>query len=119
MYELTIKDTVYKFHFGIGFISKINNTVKTAVAGFNGVQKPMGFLYHTASLVDGDATSLVEILLYGNEGQSPRLTRKAIEEWIDDPETDIDAEIQKVLDFLSTQNACKKTMQAVLPEKRK
>ena len=119
MYEISINDTAYQFHFGIGFMNKINQTVKANVQGMGGVTKPMGFLYHVANLVDGDATSLEEILFLGNEGQSPRLTRGAIEAWIDDPNTDIEAEIQKVLDFLSTQNACRKQVQAILNETQK
>ena len=57
------------------------------------------------------------ILYYGNKGQNPRLTEALIEEFIDDPDTDIDDLFEEVMGFLKSSNATKciteKTLKAV------
>ena len=43
-----------------------------------------------------------------NEGMEPRLTRKEIERYIEDENTDIEALFTEVLDFLKNANVSKK-----------
>ena len=39
MLELTIKDTVYQFNFGMGFMREINKRIGTPVEGLKDVKK--------------------------------------------------------------------------------
>lgn len=104
MFELTINGQVYQFNFGMGFFKEIN---KTAVRRSDGITMEQGFQMAVAKMLDGDPTGLVDVLDYGNKGQNPRLTRKTIEDYIDDCE-DIDGLVQQVLDFLETRNSTKR-----------
>lgn len=114
MFELTIKDKVYGFNFGMGFMREINKKVSTPVDGLPDVKKNIGLQYMIAGLIDGDLEALVDILLAANKGQNPRLTAEAIEAYIDDENTDIDALFAEVLDFLRNANATKKTVATLL-----
>lgn len=113
MMELTINDQVFSFNFGIGFLREINKT--TSVTS-NGISKNIGGAMQLADLMDGDTLALVDVLYLANKGQNPRITRNAIEDYLDDPETDIDAIFDMVLDFLSKSNATKKLYQRVVEE---
>ena len=113
MFELTIKDTVYQFHFGMGFLREINKTVKQAVDGVPEAKKNIGLRFKIAGIMDGDLEDLVDVLDVANKGQNPRITRNALDAYIDDPETDIDALFASVLDFFGTANVTKKTMKEI------
>lgn len=110
MLELTIKEKVYQFNFGMGFLREINKVVKTPVEGVKGLEQHVGLRYKVGGLMDGDPEALVEVLEIANKGQSPRVTRELLDAYIDDDETDIDALFVEVLDFLSRSNATKKTV---------
>lgn len=110
MLELTIKEKVYQFNFGMGFLREINRVVKTPVEGVKGLEQHVGLRYKVGGLMDGDPEALVEVLEIANKGQSPRVTRELLDAYIDDGETDIDALFVEVLDFLSRSNATKKTV---------
>lgn len=110
MLELTIKDKVYQFNFGMGFLREINKVVKTPVEGVKGLEQHVGLRYKVGGLMDGDPEALVEVLEIANKGQTPRVTRELLDGYIDDGETDIDALFSEVLDFLSRSNATKKTV---------
>jgi hypothetical protein len=114
MFELTIKDKVYGFNFGMGFMREVNKTVSTPVDGLPDVKKNIGLQYMIAGLIDGDLEALVDILLAANKGQNVRLTRDALDAYIDDENTDIDALFAEVLDFLRNANATKKTVATLL-----
>lgn len=107
MHELTIFDQTYTFNFGLGFVKEIN---KTDVIEQNGYKRNVGLQTRLAELLDGDVIALADILLMGNKGQTPRLTPAALEKYIDDPETDIDALFAEVLDFLRQTNAAGRTL---------
>ena len=110
MMELTINGTVYEFNFGMGFLREINKRVQTPVDGLKGVDKNIGLQFTVASIIDGDVEALVDALDIANKGMSPRLTRQALDAYIDDADTDIDGLFSMVIDFLSKANATKKTV---------
>ena len=113
MFELTINEVVYQFNFGMGFMREINKTLSAPVEGNKDIKKNIGLRFKVASLYDGDLEALVEILEAANKGQSPRVTRLLLDAYIDNPETDVDALIEEVLDFLRNANATKKTVAAI------
>lgn len=110
MFELTIKDEVYQFNFGIGFVREINKTVQKPADGIPGVKEDIGLAYKIGQIISGDVIALVEVLDVANKGQKPRLTRQMIEEHIDDSNTDIDKLFEDVMVFFRTANATKKIM---------
>lgn len=114
MFELTINGVVYSFHFGMGFMREINKKVTTPVDGLKDVKKNIGLQYLVASVIDGDLEALVDILDAANKGQNPRVTRAAIDAYIDDADTDIDALFAEVIDFLRNANATRKTVNMLL-----
>lgn len=105
--ELTINGAVYQFNAGIGFMREANKLQKQYQ---NGMEKEVGLSALAGGLVDGDVEDLITVLDLMNNGQEPRITRSTIESHIENPETDIDALFQKVIDFLSTANVSKKNM---------
>jgi hypothetical protein len=105
MFELTINDAVYQFRFGMGFMKEINATVSTPIDGLKNVEKSIGLNYHVAALIDGDLESLEKILIAANKGMNPRVTAPLLDSYIDDENTDVDALIKEVLDFLRKSNA--------------
>lgn len=118
MYEITINDTVYQFNFGMGFLRELNKLVKNPVDGMR-VEQNIGFRYYLADMLDGNPEALSTVLITANKGQSPRVTQKLIDEFIDDPDTDIDAVFDEVFDFFgksnSTKTAYNRLMQAIRP----
>jgi hypothetical protein len=110
MNYLEINGTQYPINFGIGFLKTINRQKQTQVANMDGVKKNIGLLYSVASIMDGDVEELINVILLGNQTEQPRLERKTLETYIDDPETDIDGLFDTVMDFLSSANACKRVI---------
>ena len=110
MMELTINGTVYEFNFGMGFLREINKRVQTPVDGLKGVDKNIRPQFTVASIIDGDVEALVDALDIANKGMNPRLTRQALDAYIDDADTDIDGLFSMVIDFLARANATKKTV---------
>ena len=108
MFEITVDEKVYQFHFGMGFMLEINKKVGTVIDGLPDVKKNMGLQYYVAGILDGDMEALVEVLDTANKAQKPRITREQLYRYIDDENTDIDKLFEDVLDFLSRANATKK-----------
>lgn len=111
--ELTINGQVYEFKFGIGFIKRVNGTAQTLVDGMPGMKEDVGLAYMITKVMNGDAIALADMLLAANAGFTPRVTMNALEDYIDDEGTDIDALFDEVLDFLSKANATKRTYAAI------
>ena len=114
MMELTINGQVYQFKFGMGFLREANKTV-TETNG-NGVKKNSGASYMIAGIFDGNVEDLVNTLDLANKGLEPRVTKALLDNFIDDPKTDIDQLFEDTLDFLKKANATRKTVMAI--EKR-
>lgn len=113
--ELTIKGKVYKFKAGIGFLRKINKTVTTPVQGSD-ERKEVGLRMLLIGLMDGEIEDLINALDFTNEGLEPRLTRKEIEEYIEDETTDIDKLFDDLLDFFGKANVSKRTMKLLMDQ---
>lgn len=121
MFELTINNVVYNFRFGMGFIRAINKTMSTPIDGIPGERQNVGLRYKIGCLYDGDVEALVDVLDFANKTEKPRVTRDLLDSYIDDPDTDIDALFNEVLDFLRQNNATKKVvaeLQKMVDEQR-
>ena len=112
--ELTINGNVCQFSFNVGFLRNINKTITVDVDGMDGVKRNVGLRYSVGLLLDGDLETLVDVLELANKGQSTRLTKKAIEDYIDDPETNVDEVFDSVIEGLKQANATKKATLATI-----
>lgn len=123
MFELTMNEQVYQFNFGMGFMREINKKIGIPVDGLPNVKKNIGLQYYVAMVIDKDVEALVDILDTANKGMNPRITREVLDAYIDDPDTDIDALFDEVIDFLKQTNATKNVtmelLEAVEKEKAK
>ena len=61
-------------------------------------------------LMDGEIEDLINALDFTNEGLEPRITRKEIEEYLEDETTDIDKLFEDLLDFFEKANVSKRAM---------
>ena len=116
MMELTINGEVYQFNFGMGFLQEINKRVSVPVDKIPDVKRNIGLSYLISGVIDRDPEDLVSILEAANKSLTPRVTRQLLDNYIDDPETDIDALFEQVIDFLKSANATKKTTLDLLEE---
>lgn len=116
MMELTINGKVYEFNFGMRFLREVNKKATVQVDGVKGAEKNVGLRMAVAGIVDGDMETLVDVLDLANKGQEPRVTREVLDNYIDDPDTDIDKLFEDVMDFLKKANATRKTTVAFLEE---
>lgn len=107
MMELTINGQVYQFNFGMGFLREANKLVSSSVEGTN-VKKDIGARYMIARVIDGEADALVDLLDVANKGHNPRVTKAALDAYIDNSDTDIDQLFDDTMDFLGKANATKK-----------
>lgn len=123
MMELTIGGTTYQFNFGMGFMRAVNKKYQKPVDNIPGVKENVGLQYLIAGILGGSVEFLVELLEAANGGQNPRVTRTLLDEYIDDPTTDIDALFKDTLDFLRSANATKSALiqmeEALEEQKRK
>ena len=115
MMELTINGEVYQFNFGMGFLREINKRVSVPV-DIPDVKRNIGLSYMISGVIDRDPEDLVSLLEAANKSLTPRVTRDLLDSYIDDPETDIDALFEQVIDFLKSANATKKTTLDLLEE---
>lgn len=118
MFELTINGEVYTFKFGIGFVKEVSG--KRQVTLGNGTKADVGLEYVIGQIYDGDVLALVDVLDVANKyTPAPRVTRKMLEDFIEDENTDIDKVLGMVLDFFAQSNATKKKTQTLMKEFRK
>ena len=113
--ELTINGRVYQFKASIAFMRLANNLVEEKVDNTNLAQK-VGLRYLIAGLIDGDVEQLINALDFMNTGFDQRLTRKEIEDFIEDENVDVDGIFEMVLDFLSKANVSKRTYNALMEQ---
>ena len=109
--ELTINGQVYQFNFGMGFMREMNKKVSMPVDGGKDAKKNIGLRYAVAGIMDGDVEALEDLLLVANKGQNPRATTEILDEYIDDPDTDINQLFEDTMGFLKNANATKKCVQ--------
>jgi len=110
MFELTIKDTVYQLNFGFGFRREIDPRV-TQKTDLQGKVANLGVQQLIAGVMDGDPDDIITAIEVGNKGCEPRITRKELEPYLEDEETDLDDLIEKLLSFFERANCTKKTLQ--------
>ena len=113
MFELTIGNQVYTFRFGLGFMREMDPRVKETK---NGVTKNIGLRLAIAGIIDGEIETLIDVLDVANKGQDLRLTRRALEDYIEDEETDIDKLFEDVLGFLKTANCTRRVTNDMLEQ---
>ena len=109
--ELTINGQVYQFNFGMGFMREMNKKVSMPVDGVKDAKKNIGLRYAVVGIMDGDVEALEDLLLVANKGQNPRATTEILDEYIDDPDTDINQLFEDTMGFLKNANATKKCVQ--------
>lgn len=109
MFELVIKDVAYPLNFGMGFVRKLDKSVNIPVDGLPGVKKDIGLTYAIMSLMDNDIVMLANVIDIANEGQSPRLTKSAIDAYLEDENTNIEELFDKILGFFKSANCTKRT----------
>lgn len=114
MCELEMNGQVVELNFGMGFLRKINATKSVPVDGMKGVNENIGLRYAVGGLIEGDVEALVNVLYMANEGCEPRVTKKVLDDFIENQDTDIDEVFEKVLGFLKSSNATKKATLAAI-----
>ncbi len=114
MLEFTINGKVYGFKFGLGFVREINKKMTKPMEGVPGEVQEVGLQYYIGCMFDEDVVALAEVLDVANKTESPRITKKEIDAFIEDENTDIDDVFKQVRDFLEVANATKKTYKQLL-----
>ena len=112
MFELTIRDKVYQFRFGMGFVREIEKTRQQKAD--NGITQNVGLQYAIAALIDEDPIEVVNILDIANATEKPRVTKPLLDEYIEDENTDFEGLCKEILDFFEKGNCTKKKTAAVL-----
>lgn len=110
--QLEINGTTFEFRFGIGFMKEIQSRYKEMAS--ISVAIPNGFKYVVASMLDGHIEDLFDILYTANKTEKPRITEKALMEYLEDESTDIESLIQEVKSFLLKANASKSLMNQIM-----
>lgn len=103
---IEINGVDHEFKFGFGFLRAINE-VRTDSNG-----ERIGLQYRIAQMTDGNPEALLDVLDKAKADKS--LTRKELEEWLEDPSTDIDKVYEQVMDFLSQGNCTRKITQSMI-----
>ena len=111
MFELTINEKVYPVNFGFGFRREIDPKVTRKIDGVNGKVENLGLQTAIAGVMDGDVEEIVNVIDAANKGCEPRITRKELEEYLENESTDLDALCEKLLDFFGRANCTKKTVE--------
>ena len=109
--ELTINGQVYQFNFWHGIHERNEQESKHAGRRSKRCQEDIGLRYAVAGIMDGDVEALEDLLLVANKGQNPRATTEILDEYIDDPDTDINQLFEDTMGFLKSANATKKCVQ--------
>ncbi len=108
MFTLDIGGKVAGFKFGIGFVREISAKMTKPMDGVPGQKQEIGLNYYVGAMYDEDPLALIEVLATANKTESDKVTRKEIEAFIEDEETDIAEVFEKVRFFLKSANATKK-----------
>lgn len=109
--EYEIDGKMYQFKASFGFLHEVNSKVKIEVSEFKTAQQK-GLIWLVANMIDGDADALVSTLYSMNIGMTPRVTKNALENFLEN-HADIEALFDEVLSFLFQANVCKKALKEV------
>lgn len=108
---ISINGQSYEFKAGMGFIREINSHVQQKA---NGVTENIGLEVRFLQLLQGDPEALVDILVTANKGFEPRLTAKALEDYMENGCEDVEGLFNDTIDFLSTSNCCKVKVKKIM-----
>jgi DNA-directed RNA polymerase specialized sigma subunit len=112
MFELTIKNEIYPFDFGIGFVRDISKTKQ--MKNEAGTTFDAGLQYAVLNLVDEDPLEVIEILMLANKTEKPRVNKKDLEDYIQDGDTNLEELCKDIIDFFKSHNATRKKTLAAL-----
>lgn len=110
--EIEVNGEIYQLVAGFGFLHEVNKKVTVDVPN-TGKKKEVGLKFMVASIIDGDIDALADCILYMNIGQTPRLKKADVENYLEDVD-DIDKVFEDVINFLSQANACKKEVRPLV-----
>jgi len=99
--EMMINGQTYEFKFGMAFVREID---KRHTRELNGMTQYIGLAYKVAELTEYNLEALFDVLYLANKGFKPRLDQSTFDEWIEDPDTDIEEVFKTVLNFLEQSN---------------
>ncbi|MFQ6792917.1 MAG: tail assembly chaperone [Thomasclavelia sp.] len=111
--ELTIKDKIYKFKFGIGFVRYMDG--KSSI-NQNGVQFGVGLETLVPKLMSRDTVALSDSLYIANRTENPRITADAVDDFIDDENTDVENLFEQVIEELKKSNATRLKVKDLLKD---
>lgn len=112
-FEIEMNGTMYAFNFGMGFLKAINSRATEKVPNSN-YSVNVGAKYLMAQVMSDDVEALCDVLMTANKGETPRLTQKELETYIEDETTDIEALFAQVVDFFGKANATKMVYKEIL-----
>lgn len=110
--EIETNGEIYQLVAGFGFLHEVNKKVTVDVPNM-GKKKEVGLKFMVASIIDGDIDALADCIFYMNVGQTPRLKKADVENYLEDVD-DIDKVFEDVINFLSQANACKKEVRPLV-----
>lgn len=110
--EIEANGKIYKLVAGFGFLHEVNKKVTVDVPN-TGKKKEVGLKFMVASIIDGDIDALEDCIFYMNVGQTPRLKKADVENYLEDVE-DIDKVFEDVINFLSHANVCRKEVMQLI-----
>lgn len=110
--EIEVNGEIYQLVAGFGFLHEVNKKVTVDVPN-TGKKKEVGLKFMVASIIDGDIDALADCIFYMNVGQTPRLKKADVENYLEDVD-DIDKVFEDVINFLSQANVCKKEVRPLV-----
>lgn len=110
--EIETNGEIYQLVAGFGFLHEVNKKVTVDVPNM-GKKKEVGLKFMVASIIDGDIDALADCIFYMNVGQTPRLKKADVENYLENVD-DIDKVFEDVINFLSQANACKKEVRPLV-----
>ncbi|MGI6117838.1 MAG: tail assembly chaperone [Bilifractor sp.] len=119
MMELTINGTVYQFNFGMGFLRELRKTETARQNGMN-LSLEIGDTMTIGRVLNNDVIALEDVLDMANKGQNPRLSRRELEEYLENNERcNIREVMEMVKDFLRKNNATTMLCESIEEQEKK
>lgn len=111
--KLTINEKEYNFKFGIGFVNELD---KKANISQNGTKFGLGLETLTAKLKTWDVLALADALILANQTEDPKISLRELDEYIENPETDIEQLFEDVIEGLKKSNVTRNKVVRQLQE---
>ena len=110
--DITINETTYPLRFGLKFLREANRAVSKEDE--LGVKQNVGLRYLIGGILDGDIEDLETCILLANKTEEPKLPQSVLDDFIENPDTDIDWLFGEIKDFLSRANVTKITFKEMV-----